>query len=653
MTSWKRKAPGIGEIGLLVAVLILAAVLRMAWPGLIEFKRDEALLFARALDVADGSHFHLRGISSSVGFPNSPLSVWLYALPLLLWKDIYAASLFTGLVNVGAILGGWWLVRRYWGGTAALTATIMFAVSPWAIFHSQKIWAQNLLAPLIVGWAIAAMLAIVERRRGFILLHLLCLAIAVQVHFAAVALIPATLLLLVVFRRRVDWRLLLLACLIALLTVVPFFIYLFSHLGSDLNLGELISRSPERSFTLEAWRFLWLLTTGREIHALAGPEAFEEFLTGVPDLTMIHAFWTALVIGGVVWLTRKVRHSWDKDDPPAEAGFIILVWLLIPPLIFTIPLMPVELHYLLPVYPAQYIVAGIAFAHLARRLGNWRPAAWTVFGFSAVTLVWVWLSLFGFISKQATPGGYGTPVTYYRQAVDLARLRQSQENGQEIIIGGSSENPKQDSFAAVFDVLLRDSPHRFVDINQSALFPANEAIVILSPEANTEGAIAYRQAASHLTPIQLRQGEGELQILTLSADSAPVPENMLEASHLFANWVTLYGYDDLVAPAGEPAIWRIYWQTGDNPDQAQYHFFNHLLDEEETRLAQADGPIFSPGQWQSGDRVIGFYTFPWAEGMEIPVSVRTGIYNYPSLESVPLLDIAGNPAGDSVILTLR
>ena len=287
MELWKRKAPGFREIGLLVAVLILAAVLRMAWPGLIEFKRDEALLFARALDVAEGSEFHLRGISSSVGFPNTPLSVWLYALPLLFWKDVYAATLFTGLVNVAAILGGWWLVRRYWGGTAALAATIMFAVSPWAIFHSQKIWAQNLLAPLVVGWAIAAALTFVERRRGFILLHVLCLAIAVQVHFAAVALIPATILFLVVFRRRVDWRLLLLAGFLALLTAVPFLTYLFSQVDSDLNLGGLISQNVDPSFSLKAWRLLWLLTTGKEIHALTGPGAVEDFLAGVPDLTLV------------------------------------------------------------------------------------------------------------------------------------------------------------------------------------------------------------------------------------------------------------------------------------------------------------------------------------------------------------------------------
>jgi hypothetical protein len=32
--------------------------------------------------------------------------------------------------------------------------------------------------------------------------------------------------------------------------------------------------------------------------------------------------------------------------------------------------------------------------------------------------------------------------------------------------------------------------------------------------------------------------------------------------------------------------------------------------------------------------------------------MRTGVYRYPSLENVPLLDVAGNPAGDAVEFSL-
>ena len=186
------------EIILISLLLIAAAVLRMGWPGLTEFKADEARLLALALDMAEGQ-FALRGISSSVGFPNFPASVWIYSIPLFVWPHPYAATIFTGLLNTAAIAASYWFVRRYWGISAALAATLMLTVSPWAIIFSRKIWAQNLLPLFIVGWAIGAALAFVERRQKYIWLHFVCLALSVQIHLAAIALVPVTVILLIIF----------------------------------------------------------------------------------------------------------------------------------------------------------------------------------------------------------------------------------------------------------------------------------------------------------------------------------------------------------------------------------------------------------------------------------------------------------------------
>ncbi len=58
----------------------------------------------------------------------------------------------------------------------------MFAVSRWAVIFSRKIWAQNLLPLFVVAWIASAGLAFVERRPRFIVVHLLSLAIAAQIH---------------------------------------------------------------------------------------------------------------------------------------------------------------------------------------------------------------------------------------------------------------------------------------------------------------------------------------------------------------------------------------------------------------------------------------------------------------------------------------
>jgi 4-amino-4-deoxy-L-arabinose transferase-like glycosyltransferase len=103
-----------------------------------------------------------------VGLPNFPVNVWLYALPLLVWPHLYAPTLFTGLLNSLAVLLTYLFGRRYWGHTAALTASFFFAVSPWAVMHSRKIWAQNLLPFFVLLWAISLALALLEGRQRWL-----------------------------------------------------------------------------------------------------------------------------------------------------------------------------------------------------------------------------------------------------------------------------------------------------------------------------------------------------------------------------------------------------------------------------------------------------------------------------------------------------
>ena len=88
--------PGRLEWAALALILLLAAGLRLGAPGISEFKLDEARLSLLALDMARGQSFPLLGIGSSVGIPNMPVNVWLFALPFLFTSDPTAATLFVG-----------------------------------------------------------------------------------------------------------------------------------------------------------------------------------------------------------------------------------------------------------------------------------------------------------------------------------------------------------------------------------------------------------------------------------------------------------------------------------------------------------------------------------------------------------------------------
>ena len=636
--------PRRAELALLVAILILAGGLRMGWPGLTEFKTDESLMMSLALDMVEGQHFPLRGMSNSLCLPNFPASVWLYALPLVVWKHVYSATLFTGLVNTLAVLGCWWFVRRYWGSTAALAAALMYAVSPWAVIHSRKIWAQNLLSPCVMVWAISAALTFVERRPRFILLHLLSLAVAIQIHPSTVALAPATAMFLLLFWRRVSWRLVLLGVGIAILTALPFGYHLIS---TKVSLGAAVEpfRNSESSLDLQSFRYTWLLSLGREIHSLAGPDAFRDYLATVPDLSPVQWLWGALILSGFGWSGWQL---WRKrGDRSTQVGLLVLAWGLIPPLFFVWHRTPVFLHYFLTIYPAQYIAAGVAFALLARRL---RWASWAILGASAAAQVWVWAMLLAFVSARATPGGFGTPLVVQLRAAELAQTMLADTSATEVLVAGPGGPYDVDGFAAVNSVLLRSVSHRFVGANRSAVFPATPAVVLLGYPTGSQ-AEHYSAAATHTARVPLRTGEGSLQVLALPGEAVPTPGFEFESPSLFANGVTLWGYDGPEQNDDGTATWQVYWRTG-TVSEADYHFFNHLMDAHGQRVSQADDAAFPAWQWQAGDTVISRFVLPWPVGAAGPLTMRTGMYTYPAIENIPLLDVAGNPFTDAVEVTL-
>ena len=655
--------PRLLEIGLLLLILLLAALLRMAAPGLTEFKADEARLLALALDMAEGQ-FALRGISSSVGFPNFPASVWIYSLPLFIWPHPYAATLFIGLLNTAAVASAYWFVRRYWGISAALSATLMFAVSPWAVIFSRKIWAQNLLPLFVMGWAISAALAFVEERPKFIWLHFLCLALAVQIHLAAAALIPATAILLLIFRRRVHWRTLLIGLAIAALTIIPFAIYLVTQMRGNITLPSAIGGESEAGISAGSILFTSMISLGTNIHSLAGPEAFKEFLAQIPQMTTVYWIWGILILSGIIWLAWQVWKNWGELS--SQAGLIVLVWLLLPPLFFRWHSTPVFLHYFIATMPAQYIAAGVAFSRIPSGITHLWPTiggsakrfvhtgAWAILVATIIAQLWAVVTLTSFLGNTATPGAFGVPLGLKLEAADLARSLLAETAAAEILVAGEGESPRLDAFPAEWDVLLRDVPHRFVDVNRSALFPAEAAVVLLDGREMTPPWTGdlYQQAAATTQEIRLRPGEGSLYVLTLDRDARPQPSEPIDPPHLLANWVNLLGSDQMQRLDPATGIWQVHWRTGDYPDPAQYQFFNHLLDENDVRIGQVDEAAFAPWQWTSGDTIISRFLIPWPETADPPLTMRVGMYRFPSLENVPLIDEAGNPTMDAATFSI-
>jgi hypothetical protein len=220
--------------------------------------------------------------------------------------------------------------------------------------------------------------------------------------------------------------------------------------------------------------------------------------------------------------------------------------------------------------------------------------------------------------------------------LDVARAAK-QPGAADIVIVGQGSDPNIDFVPAVFEALLRDAPHRFVDGRTTAVFPAGDSVVMIWP-GDFASVELYRQwgGGEWASVIPLRVGEGEVYLARGSGLSLDIPRPR-EASALLSNGA------EIVGNGGNAKLWELWWLAPGPLNSENYHVFAHLLNADGERVAQFDAATYPVRDWRAGDLVVSYFPLGGAG-----VSVRAGMYAYPSLAPVAVLDANGNPAGEWV-----
>ncbi len=669
-----------GEWLALALILLLAAALRMGAPGITEFKRDEANMMARALDLARGRDLPLLGLSSSVNVPNPPVSVYLFAVPFLFSDSPLSATLYVGALNLAAVALTWALARRYRGARAALIAALLYAASPWGAIYARKLWAQDLLPPFVVLTVFTALLGYAENKRWARLVHWPLLALAVQIHYAAASLVPLSALALALWPRRVRRRELAAGLLLAALTLLPAAVGAYRDGWLSLDaLRERVQTDPDhrRALSSRALEHAWLTVAGTDIHALAGPEQFRAYRDTVPDTdllfaliplvaTLTAAWWLGRASGlrRDKWLFRIVDcglrianlifrnpqsairnlHIPAKVSPsniPAEEErggiqIVLAAWLIAPVLLFTWEWTEVVAHYFIPLMPAAYLLAG---AGIDARMGAMRaPRLRRTLsaGVSALLALIVALqaysfaALLDFVDGRDTPGGFGAPLHYLLdiRAAILAR------DPADVIVISDEELAPFDEIPAVWGALLDSSPSvRFVNGTRTAVFPAGDALELIAP---VPGLRTCPDAACLDAPeteaFPLRPGEPPYALRPAPSALPLAGVTPIEPAR-FANGATLTGY---ALDGGSVAL---VWELA-GPGSADSQAFVHALDAAGTRLAQADRPAWPGRYWRAGDRLALWFD------LALPpetAALYAGMYTIEgeAFRNVEVLDAAG------------
>jgi len=648
---------------LLSLILVLAAGLRLTRLGLVEFKYDEATTARSALAIAREGQFPALGMISSWGAHNPPLMGYLLAPPFALSRDPRLAAGWIGLLGVAAVGLTYWVARTHFGQRVALVAALLFAVSPWAVLHSRKIWAQNV--PLFTLWFVASVLAFVVRRRQWALSSAFAAAACLTgFHLSGLGFFIILALVIILFVRRVNFLPLVTGIGLAGLILSP---YLFFEIRNGLpDLRALLDAGGgQTTLDLASVRMAALNMGGLHLEDLAG-ERHADFVSTLVDLRWldwveIGLFWLGLVWMAVRVIREALRRRGHLRNPDA-ARTVLLVWWTVPVLALLRHSGPLYPHALSLLYPVQHVVIGLFVVDLAaasrRALGLRRTLCLRHGLIALLLLVAVWQvylleSLLTFVDTHDTPGGYGAPVKYTIAAAKRVQMLAAGEPDEQVVAVLPGAESAYDGQAAVFDVLLEPG-RRFVDGRNALVLPAEPTIYLVDAGAQPGGEVLAGLASEIEPSLPMRSGSTVSYRYYRRPPSAVTPGTIWSGEPVrWASGVELIGYDwtGHLEPGGR-CHWTLYWRVLCAPPPSQeYHWFNHLLGGQGSRWGQADGVGFAATDWRAGDVVLTWFDMNVSpDAPAPPYWMRVGMYTYPDVANVQLMDVAGNPAGEFVEL---
>lgn len=629
-------------IGLIV-VMIMAAGLRFGQLDSAEFVWDQAHMSLRAVEMARTGQIAWAGVQSSVDADAFMTTTWLLSIPYAISLDPLIATGFVALLNTLSVLAGYFLARRWFGALAAFIAMLLYAVSPWAIEFSRKIWAGDPMPLFIVLYVASGWLAFVRGKRWALIAHALVAAWIAQLHFSGLPVILISAAWLIAFRKRVDWRVVVSGALLAALTFAPYFIVDAQQGWRNVNAFRALAGRPSQ-IDLESAQAAWRISTGSNFAALAGPDLAPQVEAASPNarfLFPIEGVLIALGLIGAAWIIVQ-RRPWSVgfDDRSATA-FILVSWMLIPILFHLRHASGIAPTYLLITYPVHYILIGLLIVQVRRK--EYQIGLFVLIAAIAIAQSIEVISVYNYISANNTPNGYGTSIRSIRHAGDIARMLSDEMSGAEIIVLGEGDDPNSYEIPRTADLMFYGRAHRSANVFNTLVLPSHPA-VIFAPSGRGNGVRVLEKLTDELFHLRMPTREGGVPYRFYQWDGvARLPDRVkaLNVAPQWSNGVSLQGYFiDGEARAGETMRWVLVWHIGADVDMTKtYHWFNHLIDADGMLVAQADGAAYRSEYWQNGDTVLTW--FDLALPGDLPSGeyrMRVGMYEYPELINVRLTD---------------
>jgi len=594
------------DLGLLIFLFLLATFVRLDRIGISDFRYDEGILSGLATNWLQGGAFPTRGLLASVGLPQGPLMVYLIAIPYLLFASPVAATAFVAVLNIGGVMVLWGLARRIFSPMVGWFAAFAYAVSPWAIVASRKIWNPNMHTPLLLAAVLLAWIGVWERKRPWAQVVAVALVLVVpQFHYQGWLLLPVLLVIFWQGRRHIVWPAVLVGATAAVILWLPL---VTSITSQDMDMF--------RSFSSQRGEKSWSLrdqSLGYVIHMVTGWYVVEEMVgvenaAAIPSQAHRREWGVLLVLFGIGAVGAWRRYG--------QRTVMLYVWAFLTPIIVAPNWVQIFGHYFTLIMPALFLFVGLGVEQII----IWgRHRSVVVAAVSAVSalvftsqVIWGQGLLTDFDTTYVTYG-FGAPLHY------LMEGRTALEPYEDVLIIGG--NPFLTTDSSIWKPLMYGQAACVRDLviagGNVAVLPDHPfAVMVASYAAPYSLRDFYTQTPAQV--IALRPGEDPYTIYVW--DAAPkwtgepiVPVN----SSAFENGVRLTGY------ALTPESLYLQWHIDATGSRENVQYFAHFLDAAGEKIGQRDTSFYDVQYWCEGDTIITRVDTPIPAETDV---LRVGMY---------------------------
>jgi 4-amino-4-deoxy-L-arabinose transferase-like glycosyltransferase len=622
----------------LLAIMLLAALLRAQYLLQIEHNVDQAYPIWQALQTIDRGAFPLAGQGTSVLFANPTLTGYLFVPLIALTRSPVSAYVLTIALNTLGVLLAYRAIKGLLGARVALIAAALMAVNPWVIEYSRTTWVQSLLPffTCALAWLLFPVFAGRARKPAKrLLIAMLTLTAFTQTYLLSFAILAPIGLLMLIFHKRIVWRAVFVGSVVFVIALTLYGVGLAQQWeGVQQKLGSFTS--AEASLRTDAWEHALRLVSGADYAVARGLEAPVRDWELRQNLSQLahYALATAIIIGTALAirnaLTAKAQREFTTEthrtqsNPStqhfSDAVIILLVWFGVPILLMTRVGQNVHPFYLLLTLPAGYALAAWGLSVVFQTQ--------TRIGVVVLTALYIpFAVLMGINSAryaqetQATPGAhelYALPLEYGLQ-LGRAINEHLPEGG---VVFSPVEEYDLNSFAGRAFTSIRDVR------DGVEIFPSHGGLEVIMQT----GVVSATEDTLFASQITLPDGF----VITLSdiarAETAQ-PEHLLDIPS--QQGITLLGSTLHVADTQWLLItfWRIDNRVPEI-DQRLFAPFAHIFDAEGNRILVVDGQPIPGYEWRVGDVHAHQLTFELPTGAPVPFTVVVGQYDAGSSANV-------------------